>query len=111
MTTPCQDAAVRFCPWYPLADAAAHAPPRAGMLQLRVATGLRDYPRGKSAMVAYAHAADVRAAAIALAADHANAGLLCRHLDDEGEPVDAAAVHHRLVAEFVRRFGTTPGGG
>ena len=55
-------------------------PPSEGVLQLRVARGLLDYPRGKSAMVHYAHAADLRAAARALAAAHAGDDLLCRHL-------------------------------
>src|SRR5688500_13207940 len=80
---------VRFCPWYPLADAAAHAPAGEGVLQLRVATGLLDYPSGKSAMVHYEHATDLRAAATVLAAHHAGEELLCRHLEIEpGESVD-----------------------
>lgn len=100
---------MRFCPWYPLDDAAAHAPAVEGVLQLRIADGLIDYPRGKSAMVAYAHAGDVRAAAIALAARHAGRGLLCRHLEaDGGELVDAAAAYARLLGEFERRFGARP---
>src|SRR5262245_36119061 len=71
---------VRFCPWYPLADAAAHTPAAEGVLQLRVAEGLLEYPQGKSAMVHYEHAKDVRAAATVLAARHAGEALLCRHL-------------------------------
>ena len=101
---------MRFCRWYPLAAAAAHAPAGEGVLQLRVATGLVDYPRGKSAMVAYVCAPDVRAAAVALAARHAGEDLLCRHLEAEGaEAIDAAAVYERLRGEFVRRFGVPPG--
>jgi hypothetical protein len=100
---------VRFCPWYPLADAAAHAPPTEGVLQLRVATGLLDYPRGKSAMVHYEHATDVRAAATALAARHADQNLLCRHLEIEpGDAVDSAAFHAKVREEFIRRFGSPP---
>ena len=99
---------MRFCSWYPLADAPASAPAAPGVLQLRLAAGLVDYPRGKSAMVHYAHAADARAAAAALAARHAGRALLCRHLDLEGETVDVAAFHAKLVAEFVRRFGAPP---
>jgi hypothetical protein len=103
---------VRFCRWYPLAAAAAHAPATEGVLQIRVATGLVDYPRGKSAMVTYAHASDVRAAAVALAQRHAGEDLLCRHLEAEGgEAIDAAAVYERLRGEFVRRFGVPPGAG
>jgi hypothetical protein len=100
---------MRFCPWYPLADAAAHAPAAEGVLQLRVATGLVDYPSGKSAMVHYEHAADVRAAATALAARHADDDLLCRHLEIEpGDAVDLAAFHAKVREEFVRRFGCPP---
>lgn len=100
---------MRFCPWYPLADAAAHAPAGEGVLQLRVAEGLLDYPRGKSAMVHYEHAGDVRAAATALAARHGHCALLCRHLEIEpGEAVDLAAFHAKVRDEFVRRFGSPP---
>nr|HEX4316943.1 hypothetical protein [Kofleriaceae bacterium] len=100
---------MRFCPWYPLVEAGSHAPAAEGVLQLRVADGLIDYPRGKSAMVAYAHAADVRAAAIGLATRFADRGLLCRHLEaDGGESIDAAAVHAKLLGEFERRFGAAP---
>jgi len=99
---------VRFCPWYPLADAEAHAPAAEGVLQLRLAEGLLDYPTGKSAMVHYAHAPDVRAAATVLATAHPSPALLCRHLDLEGEQVDLAAFHAKVVEEFIRRFGTPP---
>ena len=100
---------MRFCPWYPLADAAAHAPAGEGVLQLRIPTGLLDYPTGKSAMVHYEHASDVRAAATVLAVRHAGEALLCRHLEIEpGESVDLAAFHAKVREEFVRRFGCEP---
>jgi hypothetical protein len=100
---------VRFCPWYPLAEASAHAPAEEGVLQLRIAEGLLDYPSGKSAMVHYEHAMDVRAAATALAAEHADRGLLCRHLEIEpGAAVDLGAFHAKVRDEFVRRFGSPP---
>jgi hypothetical protein len=100
---------VRFCPWYPLAEAGANAPAEEGVLQVRVATGLLDYPRGKSAMVHYEHAKDVRAAAIALGLAHPHEDLLCRHLEIEaGEPVDAKAFHAKVREEFERRFGAPP---
>lgn len=100
---------MRFCPWYPLADAAAHAPAAEGVLQVRVADGLLDYPTGKSAMVHYELATDVRAAATRLADRHAGEALLCRHLEIEpGETVDLAAFHAKVRAEFVRRFGCAP---
>ncbi|HET9991158.1 MAG TPA: hypothetical protein VFQ65_21645 [Kofleriaceae bacterium] len=100
---------MRFCPWYPLAAAATHAPEGEGVLQLRVAEGLLDYPRGKTAMVHYEHARDVRAVALALAAAHGGRELWCRHLDLEGaRDVDLAAFHANVLAEFVRRFGCAP---
>jgi hypothetical protein len=99
---------VRFGPWYPLAEAAAHAPATEGVLQLRLVEGLLDYPTGKSAMVHYAHVPDVRAAAIALQRTFVGYALLCRHLDPEGETVDLGAFHARVLDEFVRRFGAEP---
>ena len=100
---------MRFCPWYPLAEAAAHAPAEEGVLQVRVAEGLLDYPRGKSAMVHYEHAQDVRAAALALAERHAGRALLCRHLEREpGAVHHAAAIHEKVRTEFIRRFGAPP---
>jgi hypothetical protein len=100
---------VRFCPWYPLAEAAAHAPAAEGVLQLRLAEGLIDYPSGKSAMVHYEHAPDVRAAATQLAQRYRDRALLCRHLEiAPGEAVDLAAFHAKVRDEFVRRFGSPP---
>jgi hypothetical protein len=97
---------VRFCPWYPLADAAAHAPAGEGVLQLRLAAGLVDYPTGKSAMVHYEHAADVCTRACQLARDLAGRDLLCRHL--EPSDTDPAQFHAKVRADFVRRFGAPP---
>ena len=101
---------MRFCPWYPLAEAAIHAPAAEGVLQLRIAEGLLEYPRGKSAMVHYEHAPDVRACATALAAAHRATGVLwCRHLEIENaEHVDLAAFYAKVREEFVRRFGSPP---
>ena len=100
---------MRFCPWYPLAEAADHAPAGEGVLQLRIAEGLLDYPRGKSAMVHYEYASDVCAAATALATQHQGEGLLCRHLEIEaGGGVDLRGFHAKVLDEFIRRFGTAP---
>lgn len=99
---------VRFGPWYPLADAAEHAPPSPGVMQVRLAAGLVDYPRGKSAMVWYAHAANVRDAATALAARLAGRALVCRHLIEIDDAVDLAAFYAKLRADFTRRFGAPP---
>lgn len=99
---------MRFGPWYPLAEAGLHAPAGEGVLQLRVAEGLLDYPRGKSAMVWYGHTTDVRGVALALAADHAGQDLWCRHLIEIEPATDLAAFCAKLRGEFVRRFGTPP---
>jgi hypothetical protein len=99
---------MRFGPWYPLADARDRAPPGEGVLQLRLASGLRDYPRGKSAMVHYEHAADVRAAAAAWAAAHGPEGIVCRHLIETDDATALDAFCAKLSDEFVRRFGASP---
>ena len=99
---------VRFGPWYPLVDAGVHAPVAEGILQVRLATGLVDYPRGKSAMLWYGHAEDTRAAALAFATAHAGNDLVCRHLIEIEDATDLAAFCARLMTEFVRRFGTQP---
>src|SRR4051812_17051909 len=98
---------MRFCPWYPLDEAAAHAPAARGVFQVRVADGLCDYPTGKSAMIHYEAADDVRAAAAAFAAGHPDRALLCRHtIEIEGD--DLAAFHARLLRDFRARFGVGP---
>jgi hypothetical protein len=79
------------------------------MLQLRLASGLVDYPCGKSAMVHYEHAADLRAAAVAWGAAHGDAGIVCRHLIETDGATDLAAFCAKLSDEFVRRFGGSPG--
>jgi hypothetical protein len=78
------------------------------MLQIRRASGLCDYPRGKTAMLWYEVAPDVRAAALALAAAHAGEDLLCRHLIEIPEATDLDAFCARLTGDFVRRFGEVP---
>jgi hypothetical protein len=99
---------VRFGPWYPLVDSRDLAPAGEGVLQLRLASGLLDYPRGKSAMVHYEHATDVRAAALRWAAAHGAGGIVCRHLIERDGATDPAALCAKLVDEFVRRFGAAP---
>jgi hypothetical protein len=98
---------MQFGRWYALADAGDHTPATEGVLQLRVATGLVEYPRGKSAMVLYAHAADLRAAAQALASAHAGHDLLCRHLIEVDPKADLATFCEKLRSDFERRFGAT----
>jgi hypothetical protein len=101
---------VRFCPWYPLQEAGWRTPPAANVLQVRVATGLMPYPRGRSAMVFYAHAGDARRRATALAERWAGRDLWCRHLIEIDAPQTAALAEYceKLAAEFVRRFGAPP---
>ncbi len=93
---------MEFCPWYPLDGGAAHAPAAPGVFQVR-APELLDYPRGKTAMVHYERASDVRAAVDAFARAHAGRGWLCRHLEDVPE-----AFYAKLVRDFEQRFGCAP---
>lgn len=100
-----------FGHWVPLAEAAAQAPSARGVIQLRTPHGiLLDYPRGKSAMIHYQPAEDLRAAIAQLAVQHAGRGWLCRHTLEmsrqEHDDVDAAAA--RLTSTFVARFGAPP---
>lgn len=99
---------MEFGRWYPLTAAAEQAPPTPGVLQVRVRVGLVDYPRGKSAMVHYAVADDVRAAAVALAAAHPDVDWLCRHLLAPCDRATAVALGSRLVRDFAARFGVEP---
>jgi hypothetical protein len=98
---------VRFGEWYPL-SAAGDLPEQESVLQLRVATGLLEYPRGKSAMVWYQHVHDVRAAATALAVRFADKDLVVRHLIEVDDGVDLEAFCAKLREDFERRFGTVP---
>ena len=99
---------MKFGSWYPLAAAGDNAPPSPGVLQLRLAAGLLDYPRGKSAMVWYEHAANVRDAAAVLATRFAGRPFVCRHLIEIDGAVDLAAFYAKLRDDFVRRFGAPP---
>jgi hypothetical protein len=101
---------MQFGTWYPLEEAAAHAPASPGVFQVRLREGLIDYPRGKSAMVHYEVAGDVRAAASAFAAGHPGRPWLCRHtIEMSAEEVDDVdAFHRRLLRDFVNRFGAPP---
>lgn len=95
---------MNFGPWFPLH--AASLPSGPGVLQLRREHGLVVYPRGKSAMVCYAAAADLQAAVLEIAAAHPEAVWLVRC---NREPVsDPQAAVERLIAEFAERFGAPP---
>ncbi|MBA3550525.1 MAG: hypothetical protein H0T76_28960 [Nannocystis sp.] len=95
---------MNFGPWSPLH--AAQLPSGPGVLQVRREHGLVGYPRGKSAMVLYAAAEDLQAAALAIAAAHPDEAWLVRC---NREPVvDPEAAAARLIAEFNERFGAPP---
>jgi hypothetical protein len=96
---------MRFCPWYPLADADRHAPASGGVFQVRIPDGLLDYPTGKSAMIHYEAAGDLRAAIATFRAAHpVGVGWLCRHTSEDG----SVELHARLLRDFTSRFGTPP---
>ena len=101
-------ATMEFGRWYPLAEAADHAPAGPGVFQLRLRTGLIDYPRGKSAMVRYGAADDVRAAVVALAGEVGAVDWLCRHLLGPTTGEEATALAARLSRDFAVRFGHPP---
>ncbi|MBK8259792.1 MAG: hypothetical protein IPK80_00390 [Nannocystis sp.] len=95
---------MNFGAWVRLDE--AEFPAAGGVLQARLEEGLVVYPRGKSAMVYYAGARDLGAAARALAAANPGARWLVRvSREPVMEPEEAAA---RLIAGFVERFGAAP---
>jgi hypothetical protein len=100
-----------FCRWYPLDEALSHTPVDAGVLQLRVRDGLIDYPRGKSAMIHYALADDMRQAVAALQPRFHAKPVLCRHTEtlSSTERSDLEAAFARLLETFRSRFGAEPG--
>lgn len=101
---------MRFGAWHPIEDAAAAAPPAAGVLQAR-AERVIAYPAGRSAMILYTHSGEtgLRAflggAGAALLGRAAAAG--ARHVRFAETPEPAAACA-RLLARFVERFGAPP---
>lgn len=101
-----------FGRWYPLEEAAANAPAGPGVLQMKLARGLIDYPTGKSAMIHYAAAADLREAAAKLARAHPGREWLCRFAaaaPGTGAAAGPDAMLTELVTSFRRRFGGPPG--
>lgn len=97
---------MRFSSWYPAEQIQARAPARAGVFQIRAAS-LRDYPRGRSAMVHYGAGEDLRAALEAWAAAYGFEGALYRHADELGGKTPAEQLE-RLEARFAARFGALP---
>ncbi|MCG8416456.1 MAG: hypothetical protein MJE77_00770 [Proteobacteria bacterium] len=97
-----------FCPWYPVAEIEDHAPAAPGVFQVRLKFGLVGYPRGKSAMIHYGYADDLRQGAGAWADSHGARieSWLCRHIT--GPAPDMAAEFDNLMMRFVSRFGQPP---
>lgn len=93
-----------FVHWYLLREAAEHAPQGAGVYQIRVPEGLLSYPSGKSAMVCYGEAADLRSTLAELATEHSELDFLCRHQRSD-EP---AVLLEFVLGQFERRFGAAP---
>jgi hypothetical protein len=104
---------VQFGAWEPIDSAAATAPDAAGVLQLR-SDELLEYPRGRSAMVFYAHcpsggslrelvtgpgAADLRRGK--------EAGARWIRFAETSDP---EAAFERLLDHFIERFGAPPVG-
>ncbi len=101
-----------FGRWYPLGEAEAHAPSGPGVFQVRLAHGLLAYPTGRSAMIHYGAAADLRQAVAELAREHAGREWLCRFADEASAGAAASApdaMLAELVTAFRRRFGAPPG--
>ena len=103
-----------FGRWYPLEEAAAHAPVTPGVYQVRLEHGTIAYPTGRSAMIHYAAAADLRGAVAELARVHAGRSWLCRFAEPAPagarDPTTAADVMlTELLTAFRRRFGAPPG--
>jgi hypothetical protein len=102
---------VRFGPWHPIESAASEAPDGPGVLQTR-ADDLLDYPRGKSAMVLYAHSASEGSLRGYLSGTGttdlgkaARAGGRWIRFAETSEP---EADFERLLDHFVERFGAPP---
>jgi len=104
---------VRFGSWYPIERAAADAPDRPGVLQVRAET-LLSFPRGKSAMVLYTATA-VDESLMAFVAGR-GAALLVRAAAFGGrlvrfaEAALPAAELERLLQQFTERFSAPPPG-
>jgi hypothetical protein len=97
---------VEFSPWYPLADARHAAPAGPGVYQIKLPHVI-DYPTGKSAMIHYGEAVDLRAALVGLGRRHPEPSWLARH-EEVAAPADRAALLDQLLARFRQRFGLEP---
>lgn len=93
-----------FVHWYPLRGAGQHAPTSPGVFQVRIASGLLDYPSGKSAMVHYGRSENLQVELARLAAEHDEVDFLCRHQSSE----QPAVLLEFVLTQFERRFGKAP---
>lgn len=93
-----------FVHWYPLAESDLHAPAEAGVYQLRVPEGLRSYPTGRSAMVHYGSATNLREGIQVLRAALPRSDFLCRHQSS----ATPAVLLEFVRSQFIRRFGCAP---
>lgn len=102
---------MRFGRWHRLDEAAAEAPSAPGVFQLKIASGLIDYPTGKSAMIHYGAARDLRQVVAELARANPGREWMCRFSEEMSarEAADPDAIVAELVATFRRRFGAPPG--
>ncbi|MBL4636761.1 MAG: hypothetical protein JKY56_23120 [Kofleriaceae bacterium] len=92
-----------FVHWYLLAESQM-VPATSGMFQIRVESGLIDYPKGKSAMVYYGCAENMQLEIVKIAAQREAENFLCRH-QSTGEP---AVLLERMRNRFRERFGVFP---
>ena len=97
--------------WHPIETAAAAAPDEPGVLQTR-ADDLLTYPRGRSAMVLYAHSASegslrtfCNGTGSADLGRAAGAGARWVRFAETSEPEED---FERLLDHFVERFGAPP---
>ena len=102
---------MRFGRWHRLDQAADQAPSGPGVFQLKIASGLIDYPTGKSAMIRYGAARDLRAAVAEIARSHPGREWMCRFSEEMSarEAADPDGIVAELEAAFRRRFGAPPG--
>ncbi|MBK9072638.1 MAG: hypothetical protein IPL79_16810 [Myxococcales bacterium] len=108
-------ATAAFGRWYPLAAFAEHIEAGVGVFQVKLAKGLIDYPKGKSAMIHYGYGASLRDEVGSLVAVKQTAGgqvdaWMCRHTIEfpSGRVMEAQHLYERLLAQFVSRFGSEP---
>jgi hypothetical protein len=94
---------MRFSSWYDAEQIEQRAPAGPGVFQVRVAELIR-YPTGRSAMIHYGAADQLRAAMLAWAQANGPADARYRHADDLGSRTPEQALEI-LNRRFNDRFG------